>query len=157
DTAQVLVAGPAVVERALGEKWTKEELGGAAVHEKSGVVDRVAADEDEVIALVREFLGYLPSNRGELPPEPRTGDSPGREADELLAIVPRNRRRVYDMRRLVGLVVDTGSLFELIPLFGRSQITALARLDGTPIGVLANDPYHFGGAMTADGAQKVRR
>jgi acetyl-CoA carboxylase carboxyltransferase component len=157
DTSQVLVAGPAVVERALGERLTKEELGGAAVHEKSGVVDNVAADEGEVVELVRRFLGYLPSHAGELPPEGERADPPAREEEDLLAIVPRNRRRVYDMRRLVELVVDAESWFEMTPLFGRSQITGLARLDGTPVGVLANDPYHFGGAMTADGAQKVRR
>jgi len=157
ETSQVLVAGPAVVERALGEKLTKEELGGAAVHSKSGVVDHVAADEDEVIELMRRFLGYLPSHVGELPPERASADPAARAEEELLAIVPRNRRRVYDMRRLVRLVVDADSWFELTALFGRSQITGLARLDGTPVGVLANDPYHFGGAMTADGAQKVRR
>jgi acetyl-CoA carboxylase carboxyltransferase component len=157
DTAQVLVAGPAVVERALGEKLTKEQLGGAAVHSKSGVVDNVAADETEVVDLVRRFLAYLPSHSGELPPRNEGGDPAEREEEELLAIVPRNRRRVYDMRRLVRLVVDVDSWFETTPLFGRSQITGLARLDGTPVGVLANDPYHFGGAMTAEGAQKVRR
>jgi acetyl-CoA carboxylase carboxyltransferase component len=157
DTAQVLIAGPAVVERALGEKLDKEQLGGSGVHAKSGVVDNVAADEDEVVLLMRRFLSYLPSHTGELPPRSETDDRPGREAEELLAIVPRNRRRTYDMRRLVSHVVDQESLFEMTPLFGRSQITALARLDGTPVGVLANDPVHFGGAMTADGAQKVRR
>ena len=157
ETSQVLVAGPAVVERALGEKLTKEELGGAAVHSKSGVVDHVATDEDEVVELMRRFLGYLPSHVGELPPRRASADPATRAEEELLAIVPRNRRRVYDMRRLVRLVVDADSWFELTALFGRSQITGLARLDGTPVGVLANDPYHFGGAMTADGAQKVRR
>ena len=157
DTAQVLIGGPALVERALGEKKTKEELGGAHVHERSSVVDAVAADEHEVFDLMRRFLSYLPTNVWELPPVTKTGDDPERREEKLLSIIPRNRRRVYDARKLVSLVVDEGSFFEMTPLYGRPQITALARLHGTPIGVLANDPFHLGGSMTADAAQKFRR
>ncbi|MDG2307892.1 MAG: carboxyl transferase domain-containing protein [Candidatus Binatia bacterium] len=157
DTAQVLIGGPALVERALGEKKTKEELGGAKVHERSSVVDAVAADENEVFNLMRGFLSYMPTNVSELPPVLDAGDDPERCEEALLAIIPRNRRRVYDARKLVRLVVDKDSFFEMTPLFGRPQITALARLNGTPVGVVANDPFHLGGSMTAHGAQKFRR
>ncbi len=86
-----------------------------------------------------------------------TADPPGRAEEALLSLVPRNRRRAYKMRKLIELVVDRGSFFELTPLYGRSQITGLARLKGRSVGVLANDGHHAGGAMTAEGAQKIRR
>lgn len=157
-TAQVLIGGPALVERAMKEKKTKEELGGAHVHERSGVVDAVAEDEQQVFDLMRRFLSYLPTNSAELPPvRPDPGDDPERREEALLKIIPRNRRRVYDARKLVQHVVDRDSFFELTPMYGRPQITALARLNGRPVGVLANDPYHLGGSMTADSAQKFRR
>jgi acetyl-CoA carboxylase carboxyltransferase component len=85
-------------------------------------------------------------------------DDPGDRAEEaLLTLVPRESRRAYKMRRAIGWVVDRESFFELTPGYGRTQITGLARLDGHAVGVLANDPYVYGGSMTADGAQKVRR
>ena len=157
DTAQVLVGGPVLVERALHEKTTKEALGGAAVHARSGVVDNVAEDEADVWRQIRKFLGYLPSNVWEAPPEVDTGDPRSRREDGLLEIIPRNRRRAYKVRRVIDLVLDRTSFFELGSGFGRSQVTGLARLAGHPVGVLANDCYHDGGAMTARGARKLRR
>jgi acetyl-CoA carboxylase carboxyltransferase component len=157
DTAQVLIGGPALVERALGEKKTKEELGGAQVHLKSGVVDNGAADEAEAVAIARRFLSYLPSNALDAPPRSLGSDDPERCEEELLEIIPRNRRRVYKMRKLLELVVDRDSLFEMTPGYGRSQLTALARLGGVPVGVIANDPLVYGGSMGAQGAQKLRR
>ena len=156
-TAQVLIGGPALVERALGERASKEELGGAAVHARSGVVDNLAEDEDDALAQIRRFLSYLPTNVWELPPASPAEDPPERREEELVASVPRDRRKVYDARRLVRAVVDRDSAFELGAGFGRSQLTLLARLAGHPVGVLANDPRFYAGAMTADGAQKVRR
>jgi len=157
DTSQVLVAGPALVERALGEKLTKEELGGARVHARSGVVDNVVADEAEAFALVRRFLSYLPTHVWEAPPRRASDDDPARTDERLLEIVPRARRRVYPMRRILDSVVDRGSLLELTPGYGRSQITALALLDGIPVGVVANDPRIYGGSMDAEGARKLTR
>jgi len=156
-TSQIMVAGPAVVERALGEKLTKQQLGGADVHASSGVVDGVAEDETGAIAAIRCFLGYLPTNVDSLAPVWRTDDPVDRCDETLLEIVPRNRRRAYDMRQLVRHVVDRGSFFELTPAYGASQITALARLDGQPVGILANDPMHHAGSMDAKGAQKFSR
>jgi acetyl-CoA carboxylase carboxyltransferase component len=156
-TAQVLTGGPALVERALGQQVSKEELGGAEVHLRSGVVDNVAEDEGDAFRQIRRFLGYLPSSVWELPPRAECADPPERREEELLEIVPRSRRRAYKMRRVIELVVDRGSFFERGALFGRSQITGLARLAGRSVGVLANDCMHAGGAMTAEGAQKLRR
>ena len=157
DTAQVLIGGPALVERALRERVSKEELGGAAIHARSGVVDCVAQGEVEALAAIRRFLSYLPSNVYEPAPREPCDDDPERCEEELLTLVPRDRRKIYASRRLLAAVLDRGSLFELAATYGRSQITALARLAGHPVGVLANDSRFYGGAMTADGAQKVRR
>jgi acetyl-CoA carboxylase carboxyltransferase component len=156
-TAQVMIGGPALVERALGKSLSKEELGGHRVHKTTGVVDCVAADEREAVALIQRFLSYLPTNVHENAPVAACEDDPGRQEGELLSIIPKERRQAYRMRRLVELVVDRGSFFELNKGFGRSQITGLARLNGQPLGILANDPHYYAGAMTADGAQKVRR
>jgi len=155
--AQVLVAGPAVVERALGEARSKEELGGPEVHLRNGVVDNLAEDEADAARLLRRFLSYLPGHVGELPPVTACDDDPERREEGLLSLVPRDRRRVFDVRRLVAWVVDTGSFFELAPGFGRGQVTGLARIAGQPVGVWASDSRHGAGAMTAHGARKVRR
>jgi len=157
DTAQVLTGGPALVERALGVQATKEELGGADVHLRSGVVGNLAEDEASALEQIRRFLGYLPSNVWQAPPVVPCDDPAERREEELASLVPRNRRRAYKMRRLVELVVDLGSFFELAPLYGRSLVTGLARVSGQPVGVLANDCRHSGGAMTADASRKVRR
>jgi len=157
DTAQVLTGGPALVERALGVAASKEELGGAQVHARSGVVDNVAADEAEVWRQIRGFLSYLPTNVWEPAPRVASDDPPGREEEALLELIPRNRRRAYKIRKVVEAVIDRGSFFELTPDFGRSQVTGFARLAGQPVGILANDCTRDGGAMTADGARKVRR
>lgn len=156
-TAQVLTGGPALVERATGQALTKEQLGAAAVHERSGVVDNVADDEADACRQIRAFLSYLPPNVESPPPILDTGDPAERAEEELLSVIPRERRRAYKIRRVIELVVDAGSFFESSPRFGRSQVTGFARLAGKPVGVLANDCVHDGGSMTATGARKVRR
>ncbi len=158
DTAQILIGGPALVERALGEKLTKQELGGAKVHTRSGVIDNVAKDERDAIDQMRRFLSYLPTNVLSLPPcEEEPSDDPERRAEELLEIIPRERRQVYAMREIVKAVFDQGSFFEMTKGYGRGQITGLARLAGRPVGLIANDPHFYAGSMDAEGAQKVRR
>ena len=158
DSSQIFVAGPPVVRRGLGEQVTKEELGGYQVHAyKSGVVDNVAEDEEECFRQIRRFLSYLPANVWNAPPRVEPSDSPERREDALASIIPRNRRRPYNARRVLELVLDTDSIFELSPYFGRSLITCFARLNGYPVGVMANDPMFFGGAMTADSSEKLMR
>jgi acetyl-CoA carboxylase carboxyltransferase component len=156
-TSQVLIGGPALVERAMGERRSKDELGGAKVHLRSGVVDNVAEDEDDAFAQIRRFLSHLPTNVWELSPVAACDDDPERGDEALLSIIPRDRRKIYDARRLLAAVVDLGSFFEMGAGFGRSQVIGLARLAGHSVGVWANDPRFYAGAMTADGAQKVRR
>ena len=156
-TAQILIAGPAVVERAIGESHSKQELGGARVHSRSGVVDNVVEDEQEVFEIIRRFLAYLPTHVWEPAPRTESIDDRDRTEEELLSIIPRSRRQIYDMRRLVALIVDCDSFFEIAPSYGRAQITGLARMNGQPVGILANDTKYYAGAMTAHGSRKVRR
>jgi acetyl-CoA carboxylase carboxyltransferase component len=156
-TAQILVAGPKVVERAMGEKLSKEALGGAGVHARNGTVDNGAPDEQGALDQIKRFLAFMPDNVHQLAPV-RPCDDPVDRAEDLLAdIVPRERRRAYDMRRVLQAVVDLNSFFEIGRGYGRSQITGLARLNGQPVGVWGNDCRHLAGSMTADGAQKAQR
>jgi len=156
--AQVFVAGPPVVKRGLGEDVDKETLGGSRIQTReSGAVDNEVESEEEAFAEIRRFLGYLPPNVWAAPPRAAPTDDPHRRDDELIRLVPRNRRHAYDVRGLLRHVLDRESLFELAPRYGASLVTALARLDGYPVGVLANDPKHAGGAVTAAAAEKMTR
>lgn len=157
DTAQLLIAGPALVERALNIKMTKEELGGAAVHSRNAVATNIAENEVDAFNQIRTFLSYLPNNVWELPARFETSDPTERKEEDLLSIVPKNRRLPFHMRKLIQLVVDLDSFFELGKGYGRSLITGFARLNGQPVGVIANDCRIYAGAMGADAAQKVRR
>lgn len=156
-TAQVLIGGPALVERALGVKMTKEELGGASVHLRSGIVDNLAADEHDALAQIRRFLSYLPSSIWQRTPRYQVDDPVDRQEQALLSIVPRDSNTGFDMRHILQMIFDHGSVFEIGAFYGPSQICALATLNGQPVGVLANDCLHYAGAMTAEAAQKYRR
>ena len=157
ETSQLFVAGPPVVAR-LGEDVDKETLGGSAIHTRNGAVDDEVATEAEAFARVRRFLGYLPSSVDELPPlDPNVDDDPQRRDESLLHAVPRDRRKVYKVRSIIEAVVDRESWFELGAFNGRSAVTGLARLDGRPVAVLANDPYFYAGGWTATASEKVTR
>jgi acetyl-CoA carboxylase carboxyltransferase component len=156
--AQVFIAGPPVVKRAFGEELDKETLGGSHIHAReSGVVDNEVETEDEAFAAIRRVLSYLPRSAWGQPPRTTPEDDPGRRDEELIRAIPRNRRHGYDVRKLVGHVLDRGSLFEIAPRYGPSLVTLLARLDGYPVGVVASDPRHAGGALTAAGSEKLMR
>jgi len=156
-TAQLFVAGPPVVAAAMGEAPDKEELGGARAQARAGAVDNEAADEDDALEQVRRFLAYLPPNVWEAPPSTAASDPRNRREQELLAIVPRERRKPYKARRILEAVFDRCSLFELGARYGRPLITALARLDGRPVGVLCSDPNHYAGGLNADASEKMTR
>ncbi len=157
ETAQILVAGPAVVERALGTPISKEDLGGAQVHGANGVVDAVVKDEADAFVQIRQFLSYMPQNVWQLAPVVKTDDPADRREEMLLSVVPRERRHPFNMRHIIEAVVDQGSFFEIGRAYGPGQITGLARLDGQAVGILGNDCRYYAGAMTAAGARKVRR
>jgi acetyl-CoA carboxylase carboxyltransferase component len=124
---------------------------------RAGAVDNVAEDEDEALDQLRRFLSYVPDNVWEAPPATASQDPADRREQELLSVIPRDRRRPYKMRRILEAVLDRGSVFELGRHYGRPLITALARLAGRPVGVLASDPEHYGGGLTADASEKLAR
>jgi acetyl-CoA carboxylase carboxyltransferase component len=156
-TAQMFVAGPPVVAAAMGESPDKEELGGARIQTQAGAIDNEAADEDDALDQLKAFLSYLPDSVWESPPAAASDDPLDRREEELVSIVPRERRRPYDVRRVLELVFDRGSVFELGARYGRSLVTALARLGGRPVGVLASDPNHYAGGLTGDASDKLVR
>ena len=157
ELSQVFVAGPAVVEAGMGEALDKEELGGWRVAARAGTVDLVADSEAEALDLVRQVLSYLPQSAWHVPPVVETDDPTDRRDESLRELVPRSRRSPYDVRRLLRSVFDDGSVLELGRLHAPGTVTALARLGGRPVAVLAGDPKVYGGGMTAGGADKQAR
>ncbi len=157
DIAQMMIAGPALVDQASLGDVSKEELGHASIHTANGAIDDLVATEDEAFERARQFLSYLPQNVWELPPRGPITDDPERRDDKLIKIVPRQARRVYKMREVIESVFDTDSFFEMGRGWGKSIITGFARLDGWPIAVFAEDPYHYAGAWTAAASRKLTR
>ena len=152
EDAAMFLTGPGVVREALGEEIDAAALGGPRVHDRNGVCHLVERDVPAAAARVRELLGYLPSAAGEAPPlvapvEPDL-DDPGR-------VVPSESRRSYDVRDALVGIIDAGSMLELHPRWGRNIVTALARLDGRPVAIVANQPHHLGGVLDAVGSEKA--
>jgi acetyl-CoA carboxylase carboxyltransferase component len=141
---------------AIGEKVDLEELGGWRIHaEYTGLIDRFVDTDVEAMQDIRRFLGYMPSHNMELPP-PREPAADAAQAQEaILDVLPEKRTQVYDMRKIVAIIADRDSVFELKPRFGRAAITALARLGGRTVGVIANNPVVGGGALSAEACRKI--
>lgn len=154
--SQLFAAGPAVVA-AIGEDSDREALGGSAVHTRNGVVDEEAESEADAFARARAFLSYLPLQVGRPAPAALCDDPPDRRDPGLIDVVPRDPKQVYAMRRVLEAVVDRGSLFEMGRRWGRAVITALARLAGRPVAVLASDPSFLGGSWDAKSSEKAER
>lgn len=157
DTAQMMIAGPALVEWASLGEVSKEELGHARIHTRNGAIDDMVRTEAEAFDRTCRFLSYLPSSIDELPPIIDSSDDPERREEKLLSIIPKDPRRVYRMRALIEAVIDRDSYFEIGKDWGRSAICCFARLDGIPVAVFAEDPGAYGGAWTADSCRKMTR
>jgi acetyl-CoA carboxylase carboxyltransferase component len=160
DIAQLFVAGPPVVQHAMGYEITKEELGGWHIHCRNGSVDNLAETEQDAVELAKRFLSHLPSSVYEPPPilPPSPSDPPDRREEELFTLIPRKRTTTFDMRRAIRLMADVDSFFEIGPLWGTDQITGFVRFSGHTLGVIASDSRHpNGGALTADGCSKLTR
>ncbi|HKY15426.1 MAG TPA: carboxyl transferase domain-containing protein, partial [Microthrixaceae bacterium] len=139
----------------IGEDLTKEELGGPDVAIRSGLVHDVADDDAAALDLVRSYLRYFPDSAWSYPASVDSDDTGPRDVPEMLDIVPRNGRRLYDMGQVLDVVFDAGSCFEVQRGFGRSVICALAHLGGHPVAVVANQPAVFAGSIDADAADKA--
>jgi acetyl-CoA carboxylase carboxyltransferase component len=154
--SQLFPGGPPVVKAGLGIDISKEELGGHQVHTQvSGVVDNLAETEVEAFEMVRRFLSYLPQNVWEMAPRGSSDDDPNRCEESLLSLVPKVRRRPYNVRALIESVVDQGTFFEMGALHGRARMTGFARVHGYPVGVMANNPMYLGGSTDVAAGGKV--
>ncbi|MBS0405095.1 MAG: hypothetical protein JSS17_01835 [Proteobacteria bacterium] len=152
---QLFTAGPPVVLGGTGERLTKEELGGVSIHASNGSIERIVASEQAAFDTIRRFLSYLPSSVFELAPVIATDDPSERREHSLLSAVPRNSRHSYDLQQILAAIFDQGSVFTYAD-YGGGTITALARLAGHPVGVLATDPAQ-GITMSVEGALAVTR
>jgi acetyl-CoA carboxylase carboxyltransferase component len=150
------VSGPRILELALSETVTDEELGGWKVHGMiTGMADRIADDEADCFDIIKQFLSYMPSNNQELPPRGESSPEDEGEISRILEILPQKRNRAYDMHRLLHPIFDRSSLFTIKPDFGKNVITALGRIKGRVAGIIANQPMFNAGAMDTDGIDKV--
>ncbi len=150
------VSSTKLTSMAISEAVDPEELGGWKLHtEVTGMVDLAVDSDEEALAAIRRFLSYLPSHCMEAPPQHPVPPESGRDAHRILEILPESRTKVYDVRKILNLIYDAGSIFELKPRFGRSVVTALARLDGKPVGIVASNPFYKGGAIDPDSCRKV--
>jgi propionyl-CoA carboxylase beta subunit len=157
-TSYMFVTGPDVIKTVTHEEVSKEELGGAMAHNaKSGVAHFAVADDRECIALIRELLGYLPSNNLDDPPRRATSDPSDRAEAALDSLVPEQPNQPYDMHDLIGAVVDDGVFLEVHRHFAQNIVVGFARLAGKPVGVVANQPAVLAGCLDIDASVKGAR
>ena len=154
DAAAMFLTGPAVVEEVMGERLTAAELGGPAVHERTGVAHVTARTDVDAALVARDLLDLLPQHAGGPAHRRRAIDPPGPFPD---ATVPLDQRKVYDVRGVIAAIADGGSTLEISPRWARNLVTGLARIEGRPVGVIANQPRYLGGVLDAETAQKGAR
>jgi acetyl-CoA carboxylase carboxyltransferase component len=154
EDAAMFLTGPGVVREALGEEIDAVALGGHRVHDHNGVCHLVERDELSAAARVRDLLTYLPSVAGA--PLPIT-DPVGPAIADPASVVPSEPRRVYDVRDALNGIVDSDSMIELCPRWARNVVTTLARIEGRPVGIVANQPHHLAGVLDAESSEKAAR
>jgi acetyl-CoA carboxylase carboxyltransferase component len=154
ERATMFLTGPAVVREVMGEDISAVELGGPKVHEKNGVAHFVATTDADAALLARDLLDHLPANRGERAPKWRPVGPIGYDAGEP---VPDDERCVYDVRDVIRGVVDGGRLIEWSAKWARNMVCGIARMDGIPVGVVANQPRYLGGVLDSESASKAAR
>ena len=157
-TSQMFITGPDVIKTVTNEDVGFEELGGAMTHNtRSGVAHLAADSEVEVFEQLRTLLSFMPSNNLEDPPYIAPTDDPERMDESLQTIIPDNTRKPYDIKQVIDAVVDDGFFFEVQPFWARNIVIGFARLDGHPIGVVANQPAYLAGVLDIDSSVKAAR
>lgn len=157
-TSQMFITGPQVVKTVTGEDVTFDELGGAKTHsEKSGVASVRCSSEEECFTKVKELLEYLPSNNLEMAPVYEESDEPNRLSDILTDIVPTDTNKGYDMKSVIGEIVDNNSFYEIFPQFAENIIIGFARMNGSSVGIVANQPKVMAGSLDVDSSDKAAR
>ena len=158
DTSYMFVTGPDVIKTVTHEEVTKDELGGAMTHNaKSGVAHFMASDDEQCLMMIRELMGFLPSNNMEDPPVAPSIDDPNREDEKLEQLVPADPNKPYDMKELIHSVVDDSNFFEVMPHYAQNMLTGFARLDGKPVGIVANQPAFLAGVLDINSSVKAAR
>ncbi|GAC1654175.1 MAG: acyl-CoA carboxylase subunit beta [Candidatus Dormibacteraceae bacterium] len=158
DVGYMFITGPEVIKVTTGEEVTFDSLGGAEVHNtRSGVGHFLAQDEDECFAQTRRLLSFIPSNCDDAPPHRQPTDDPERADPRLTTIIPDSAREPYDMKDLIRMVVDDEDFFEVQPLYAMNIVVGFARLDGHPVGVVANQPKVLAGALDINASTKAAR
>ncbi|MBX9811313.1 MAG: methylmalonyl-CoA carboxyltransferase [Burkholderiales bacterium] len=154
--AIMAVSSPRLAELAIKEKVDPEEIGGWRLHaETTGLIDMVVDTDEEALDAIKTFLSYMPSHCNEAPPEYPVTPGSGEGMDKILDILPPTRTQVYDVRKIIRTIVDRDSYFEIKARFGKVAVTALARLDGKTVGIIANNPLFKGGALDTDACEKI--
>ncbi len=157
-TSHMFITGPEVIKQVTHEEVSKEALGGAHTHAaRSGVAHRAFASEAACIEGLRELLTFLPQNNREDPPRRKATDPADREDLSLDALIPSDPSKPYDMHTLIRTVVDDGGFFEIHPEFAPNLVVGLGRIDGKPVGVVANQPAHLAGCLDIDASTKGAR
>ncbi len=157
-TSYMFITGPDVIKTVTHEEVTFEELGGAMAHNAtSGVAHFAAGGEEEALALIRELLGFLPQNNLDDPPRRTPRDDPNRMDEELNGVVPDEPTKPYDMKEIIRRVADEGSFLEVHEHFAQNMVVGFARLDGRPVGFVANQPAVLAGALDINGSIKAAR
>jgi acetyl-CoA carboxylase carboxyltransferase component len=152
------LAGPHLTKAVTGEDVTQEELGGSRIHTRvSGVGDLEVESDEECIDAIKRYLSYFPANCEEAPPKREPADPVDRTEEDLLDILPDSPRHPYDMYEVIRRIVDDGEWFDVKPRWARTIITALARMGGRPVGIVANQPKHLGGILENDSSDKAAR
>ncbi len=158
DTSYLFVTGPEVVKTVTHETVTQEELGGAVTHTtRSGVADLAFANDVEALIELRRFIDFLPASNRAAPPVRPTGDPRERAEPSLDTLVPRSPNQPYDIKELILKVVDEGDFFEIQPDFARNIVIGFARMEGSTIGIVANQPIVLAGCLDIDSARKAAR
>ena len=148
ENSYMFITGPDVVRAVMQEDVSQEELGGGLVHsQESGVSHFLAKDDRECLLQVRELLTYLPSNNQDDPPYVVPADDPDRRCPELEDIVPVDPHKPYDVRKVIGSIVDDGRFLEVRALWAQNMVVGFARLNGRAIGLVANQPAHLAGTI----------
>jgi acetyl-CoA carboxylase carboxyltransferase component len=156
--SSMFLTGPDVIQAVTGEAVTAQDLGGPAVHMmRSGVAHLEAESEVAALRLTKHLLAYLPQNNNEDPPQIAPDDAPDRMEAALDALIPVNENTPYDVRDVLDLVFDRDSLLEIHPLYAPNAVVGFARLDGYPVGVVANQPAYLAGALDIDASDKIAR
>ena len=154
--AVLAVSSSLLASLATGEQVDPQELGGWRLHaETTGFADVVAETDEEALAAIRTFLSYLPSHANQAPPEHPVTAGSGDGMRDIARLLPAKRTQVYDVRRIIRAIVDKDSLFELKARFGKVAVTALSRIGGRTVGIVANNPLVKGGALDTDACEKI--